>query len=171
MRAIGFLLAAWGWMLCLAVALAQEANSVETLLKQASEEARAGDFMAEKALLEEALRAEPGNLTAKARLRKASENAARALAAEKVLENVLLPKVDFADVSVKEAFDFLAQSVAKQRGDGSRVNLVWLVPPETMPSVTIQLTDIPASAAMKLVAESAGLKVAFEPHAVKVSAP
>jgi hypothetical protein len=93
------------------------------------------------------------------------------LAARRRLDGTILPKIDLRDASAKEAFDYTLQVINRSATDGKKTNIVWVVPSDYPNRVTLALDHVPASVALDYLAESAGLAVAYEEHAIKVSVP
>jgi len=92
------------------------------------------------------------------------------------LDEIIIPKIDFSDATIREAIDFLKQrAVALDTGeqDPSRrgINIVLkLAPnaPEAEQRISLSLTDIPLRVAIDYVAKAANLKLKVEPFAVVV---
>jgi general secretion pathway protein D len=92
------------------------------------------------------------------------------------LDEIIIPRVDFRDATIREALDFLKQrSVALDTTDQDPtrrgINIVLKVPvdsPEADARITLSLNDIPLRAAIDYVAKAANLKLKVEPYAVAV---
>jgi general secretion pathway protein D len=92
------------------------------------------------------------------------------------LDEIVIPRIDFQDVTVREALDFIKQRAAAldtTETDPTKkgVNIVLNVPetaPEASSRITLGLTDIPLRAAINYVANAANLKLKVEPYAVSV---
>ena len=92
------------------------------------------------------------------------------------LDEIIVPKVDFNEATVREALDFLklrAAALDANEPDPARkgVNIVVkLAPdaPEAAQRVSLNLADIPLRQAISYVAQAAGLKFKVEPYAVVV---
>ncbi|HEY6676626.1 MAG TPA: Amuc_1098 family type IV pilus outer membrane protein [Terrimicrobium sp.] len=92
------------------------------------------------------------------------------------LDEIIVPRVDFRDATIREALDFLKQrSVALDTTDEDPtrrgINIVLKVPadsPEADARITLSLNDIPLRAAIDYVAKAANLKLKIEPYAVAV---
>ena len=92
------------------------------------------------------------------------------------LDEIIIPRVDFRDATIREALDFLKQrSVALDTTDQDPtrrgINIVLKVPadsPEADARITLSLNDIPLRAAIDYVAKAANLKLKIEPYAVAV---
>jgi len=92
------------------------------------------------------------------------------------LDEIVIPRIDFQDVTVREALDFIKQRAAAldtTETDPAKkgVNIVLNIPesaPEANARITLGLTDIPLKAAINYVANAANLKLKVEPYAVSV---
>lgn len=92
------------------------------------------------------------------------------------LDEIIIPRVDFNDATIREALDFLKQravALDTSEQDPSRrgVNIVLkLAPdaPEAEQRISLSLTDIPLRVAIDYVAKAANLKLKIEPFAVVV---
>ncbi len=92
------------------------------------------------------------------------------------LDEIIIPRVDFRDATIREALDFLKQRAIAldiTEADPSRrgINIVLKVPPDSLEAearITLSLNDIPLRAAIDYVAKAANLKLKIEPYAVAV---
>lgn len=92
------------------------------------------------------------------------------------LDEIIIPRIDFQDATVREAIDFLKQRASTLDGsetDSAKkgVNIVLNLPENAAESearITLGLTDIPLRAAIDYVAKAANLKLKVEPYAVSV---
>ncbi len=92
------------------------------------------------------------------------------------LDEITIPRIDFQDVTIREALDFIKQRAAaldttEQDPAKKGVNIVLNIPegaPEGSARITLGLTDIPLRAAISYVANAANLKLKVEPYAVSV---
>ncbi len=92
------------------------------------------------------------------------------------LDEIIIPKIDFRDATIREALDFIKQRAAsldtvEQDPSKKGINIVPKLPPDSADSVsriTLSLTDVPLRAAIDYVARAANLKLKVEPYAVLV---
>ncbi len=61
---------------------------------------------------------------------------------EAALRSVIIPKVDFNDVSVREAIGYVAQRVKEISNGNLILNVVWIVPAENDYRVTLSLQQV-----------------------------
>ena len=92
------------------------------------------------------------------------------------LDEIIIPKIDFRDATVREALDFIKQrasSLDSVEQDPARkgINIVLKLAPDAAESgsrITLSLTDVPLRAAIDYVARAANLKLKVEPYSVVV---
>jgi general secretion pathway protein D len=92
------------------------------------------------------------------------------------LDEILIPRIDFRDATIREALDFIKQravTLDTSEEDPSRrgINIVLKAAadsPEANARITLSLNDIPLRAAIDYVAKAANLKLKIEPYAVAV---
>lgn len=92
------------------------------------------------------------------------------------LDEIVIPKIDFRDATVREALDFIRQRAAAldtTESDSTRKG-VNIVPKFSVDSIensariTLALSDVPLRAAIDYVARAANLKLKVEPFAVVI---
>ncbi|MEI6491651.1 MAG: Amuc_1098 family type IV pilus outer membrane protein [Verrucomicrobiota bacterium] len=92
------------------------------------------------------------------------------------LDEIVIPKIDFRDATVREALDFIksrAASLDSVEQDPAKkgINIVLKLAPDAAESearITLSLTDVPLRAAIDYVARAANLKLKVEPYSVVV---
>ena len=92
------------------------------------------------------------------------------------LDEIIIPRIDFRDATVREALDFIRQRAAALdtlESDPTRkgINVVLKLAPDSLEAatrITLSLTDVPLRAAIDYVARAANLKLKVEPFAVVV---
>ncbi len=92
------------------------------------------------------------------------------------LDEIIVPKIEFRDATVREALDFLKQRAAaldniEQDPTRKGINIVLKLSPEAVESasrITLSLTDVPLGTAIDYVARAANLKLKVEPYSVVV---
>ncbi len=92
------------------------------------------------------------------------------------LDEIIIPKIDFRDATIREALEFIRQRAAAldtSETDPSRkgINLVLKLAPgsaEEGVTINLALTDVPLRAAIDYVARAAGMKPKIEQYAVVV---
>jgi hypothetical protein len=161
-------------LLLLAVAPVQAQVSVQQMLSTAQTAYIRGDTDTAKKQFEEVLRADPKNQLAINYLRMIrvhDDQKPKGNSQEKALAAVILPKIEFREATIGSAFDFIKTAVGKASGGAQSVNFVLKIPPEqaNTQTVTLSLTNIPATEAIKYMADLANLEVAYDKYAVSIS--
>ena len=101
-------------------------------------------------------------------------NYAKALSLEKKLENLIFPKADVRDVTVREMVDFIRMRSKELDPEGKEINIT-LTAGAAKASETLRLTgndeDIPLSILLKKIAEGANLKLSVTAEGVVLDLP
>ena len=92
------------------------------------------------------------------------------------LDEIIIPRVEFHDATIREALDFIkaraaALDTTEQDPSHRGVNIVLEIgpdSPEANSRITLSLNDVPLRAAIDYVAKAANLKLKVEPYAVAV---
>lgn len=92
------------------------------------------------------------------------------------LDEIIVPRIDFADATIREALDFLRQratalDTTEQDPTRKGVNIVLKLQDDSAEAnarITLSLTEVPLRAAIEYVAKAANLKLKIEPYAVVV---
>ncbi len=134
---------------------------------------KAGDYAAAWTAYRNALKQNPNHAQARYRLREMELNKkAIAEAMRKgAWDKLILPELRLDGASLPEALDALAAAVGKASKGKLTPNPVVQDPENKLETakVTLNLRNIPASAALKYVVEQAGAKVRFDEHAVVIT--
>jgi hypothetical protein len=87
---------------------------------------------------------------------------------ERQLSAIIIPKIQFREATLSSALDFLKKEVDRLSGGRAPVSFVLQMPAEQANSltVTLNLTNIPASEAIRYLAELAGATVTYDTYAV-----
>jgi len=88
---------------------------------------------------------------------------------EASLKMIQIAKVSFTDAAAKDAMNYVGQQVEKETGGKQKLNIVWMVPEGKARPVTLALENIPATEALRYIADTAGLQLAYDAFAVKVT--
>jgi hypothetical protein len=88
---------------------------------------------------------------------------------ETSLKMIQIAKVSFTDAAAKDAMNYVGQQVEKETGGKQKLNIVWMVPEGKARPVTLALENIPATEALRYIADTAGLQLAYDAFAVKVT--
>jgi hypothetical protein len=150
-------------------------ESLTQIMTDAQVALQRGDLATAKKNFEIVTQLDPKNQVAQNYLRLVNTQLAAAPkgnAIEKQLGSVILPKVDFRDASIGSVFDYLRQQVPKLTNGKTNVNFVLQVPDQTLQSqtVTLQLSNVPFTVALKYLCDLADLQAEYQQYAIKVSA-
>ncbi|MGA7214140.1 MAG: hypothetical protein WBX20_08035 [Terrimicrobiaceae bacterium] len=131
---------------------------------------QAGDYATAGSLFESLLSIDPKNVVARNYLRAIAQRRKSGPGLEGALGKILIPKVDFRDVSVREAVAFVSQTVRELSGGKQSVNVVWLASPEQTANarVTLSLQNVPASDVLRYIGDSANLRFSYDAQAVTI---
>ena len=139
------------------------------LFQEAMRAYQAKEFDTARMLFEAVVSAEPKNQAAQNYLRLLAKSETGASGLEGTLEKITLPRLEMSGVSAREGMTYVLQQVVKQSGGNLKANLVWLVPEGKAGPVTLSMQNIPANEAMRYIAEMAGLSLAYDAYAIKVT--
>jgi hypothetical protein len=131
---------------------------------------QAGDYATARSLFESLLSIDPKNPAARNYLRAIAQRERSGPGLESALRKIVIPTVDFHDVTVREAVAFVSQKVRELSGGKQSVNVVWMVPAEQTASarVTLSLQNVPASEVLRYIGDASNLQISYDPLAVKI---
>lgn len=149
-------------------------QSVPQLLSAAQTAYMRGDSETAKKGFQEVLRVDPKNQLAINYLRMIAvqdSQKPKGNSQEKALQSVIIPKIEFREATLGAAFDFLKNAIGKASNGAQSVNFVLKLPPDQLntATVTLSLTNIPATEAIKYIAELAGVEVTYDKYAISIS--
>jgi hypothetical protein len=133
----------------------------------------AGDYATAKSLFESLLSMDPKNFAARNYLRAIEERERSGPGLESALSKIVIPTVDFQDVTVREAVAFVSQKVRELSDGKQSVNVVWMVTAEQTAGarVTLSLQNVPASEVLRYIGDASNLQVSYDALAVKIKPP
>lgn len=155
-----------------ALAVRAFAQGTPELLKDGQAAFLRGDLATAKRHFERVYELEPRNTVAIAYLRRIQMAQGKATAAppqrEKQIAAMVLPKVDFRQVALGEALEALRQQCARLYPQSAPVSFV--LPEASLAStpITLSLTNVPLTEALRYAAELARAQVAYEPYAIVI---
>lgn len=145
------------------------AQSAGQLATEGQRAYMSGDTVTAKAKFKLALEIDPGNVAARNYLRMIAAQEAKSGAGgqlEKQLGSVVLDRVEFRAATFREALEFLKQKAAAQ---GVAVSFVSQLPPEAAAKpVTLSLSKVPFSEALRYLCDANHAKYAVEKYAVVI---
>jgi hypothetical protein len=89
---------------------------------------------------------------------------------ERQVASVMIPQIQFKDATLGSALDYMKRAVNKESGGKVAVNFVVQLPPEQIntQTVTLSLSQVPFSEALKYLGTVASLDFVYEKYAIKV---
>jgi len=90
------------------------------------------------------------------------------------LDEIIIPRIDFNESSIKKAIAFIKKRAAdldEDDSDNKGINIVLKLPPDSPDAnvkITLSLTDVPLREVLRYVTAAANLKLKIEAHAVVV---
>ena len=147
--------------------LAAQQNEIQA---EAVRAFQAEDYATAKSLFESLLSIDPKNPAARNYLRAIAQREQGGPGLESALRKILIPTVDFRDVTVREAVAFVSQKVRELSGGKQTVNVVWLVSPEQTATarVTLNLRHVPASEVLRYIGAASNLRFSYDALALKI---
>jgi hypothetical protein len=147
-------------------------ESAQQLLTAAQVAYQKGDYEAAKRDFEMVLRIDPRNTTANGFMRLINAQQAKdggGAATEKALAQLIVPQIQFKDATLGSALEFMKKKAAELSGGKQAVNFV--VQPgidQTGTVVTVNLTNIPFTEALRYVGELANITFQYQKYAIVV---
>lgn len=136
---------------------------------------RKGDLARARSLFEAAALRNPQDQTAQTYLRAIAirQKQSPASSLETSLKTILIPRVNYQDVTVRAAVEYLSRQVSALSQGRQSLNVVWVVPglDSHEPRITLALQDVPASDVLRYILDLAGFKAASDASAVRISRP
>lgn len=98
----------------------------------------------------------------------ARKEAAQGATIESALRRIVIDQVNLKDVSAREAVEYVSQKVRAASKGKQVMNVVWMVPENLNPPVSLQLQNLPATEALRYILETSRLSASYEAHAVTI---
>jgi hypothetical protein len=163
-----FLLAAF----FLGVASAAWAADVQKYLTEGQTAFMRGDLVTARRNFEMASKLEPRNPTVVGFLKQIAAAEAKSASnqgAEQEFKGIIIPQIQFKEATFSAALDFLKQKVSDLTGGKKAVNFVLKLAPEQQNAqVTLSLTNIPFTEALRYIAELVDAQVEYQKYAVVI---
>jgi hypothetical protein len=152
--------------------LVSAGNSPQEIYTEAQRAFLRGDRETARMKFSQLLEMDPKDIRARNSLRlieqqdKADGGAATV---QRRLERMRIPKLEFRDATLDSALEYLRQQAEKLSGGETKLNFVVKLPPEQQAkTITLSLSDIPVTEAIKYVADLADVSVEYQAHAVMI---
>lgn len=147
-------------------------ESAQQLLSAAQLAYQRGDYESAKRDFEIVLRIDPRNTTANGFMRMINAQKGKdggGAATEKALAQLIIPQLQFKEATLGSALDFMKKKAAELSGGKQAVNFV--VQPgidQNGTVVTVNLTNIPFTEALRYVGELANITFQYQKYAIVV---
>jgi tetratricopeptide (TPR) repeat protein len=153
-------------------AVAETPPNADALVRQGIAAERAGNPDAARAAYEKALQINPNHADARFHLGqvKIRRDTIARQGRQAALTRVVLPTVQFAEASLRESLDALTRSITTQSNGELTPNFVIQDPDGKLnaKSVTMDLRNIPASAALQYILEQTGARARHDEFAIVI---
>jgi len=149
------------------------ADDVQKLLTEGQTAYVRGDMATAKRNFQLVNKADPRNPTAIGYLRQIAAYEKKnpgSASSEGEFKGIVIQKIEFREATLAAALDFMKKKVADATGGKKSVNFVLQLSPEQQNApVTLNLSDIPFTEALRYIAESINAKVEYQKFAVVIS--
>lgn len=150
-----------------------DAPEVQEYLREGQAAFVSGDYAKAKAAFQMVYSIDPRNLTAinfLKRIKVAEGSQPKYTDQQQSLAGVIIPQIQFRDATVGAAFDFLKKAVEKQTGGKQAANFVLQLPAEQVntQTVTLNLTNVPFTEAVRYLAELVNATVSYDRYAIMI---
>jgi len=146
---------------------------VQALIAEGQAAYQKGDIDKAKMAFENAYSMDSRNLVVIGYLRRIKvdeQSRPKKIDREKQLAAIIIPEIKFREATIGSAVDFIKKAVDKQTGGKSGVSFVIQLPAEQVntQTVTLNLSGIPATEALRYLAELVNATVAYDSYAVVI---
>jgi len=151
---------------------AATAPEIQQLLKEGQESYQKGDIEGAKSAFEMVYSLDSRNITAinyLTRIRAMKGTAPKGgVPIERQVASVMIPQIQFRDATLGSAVDYLKKAVVRESGGKVAVNFVVQLPAEQVATqtVTLSLSKVPFTEAVKYLASVANLDVEYQKYAI-----
>ncbi len=150
---------------------ATPARAQASLITEAQREYAAGNYSSAKTKFELVLAADPKNVVAKNYLKMiaaAESQAGPGAKTEAQLKKLILPQVEIREATLDSALEYLRQQAAKASGDKLKPSFVLQPGVNSAAPVTLRLSNIPFTEALRYVGELAAVQFSIDQYAISV---
>ncbi|MBX7208321.1 MAG: hypothetical protein K1X78_08435 [Verrucomicrobiaceae bacterium] len=146
-----------------------DAKDINTVFQQGRAAYYRGDMETAKALLTQVAAAAPNHFETKALLAQINTYAKADDSLKKTYGGVVIPKIDFADVTLAEAVQALGLMSKTASGGKVSPNIIVKNPEMAKKPVTLNLANIPMTEVIDYLARMSGGRAVYEKHAVVIA--
>ena len=147
-------------------------SKASTLYKQGLHAIDQGQADLARACFQEVLRLQPSNTSAKFQLKRLNVTSGSLLAKKRQLQlkKIIIPVVDFDDLTLPEALDAIKALIQKQPDKKFTPNFLVQDPTDVFEErkFTLKLGNLPASVILQYCLENARATARFDPHAIVI---
>jgi hypothetical protein len=150
-----------------------QSPEVQALLTEGQTAYQKGDLAAAKSAFEMVYSMDSRNVTAinfLRRIKVEETSQPRALSQDRQLAAIILPEIKFRDATLDSVFAYFKKTVERQSGGKTVISFVVQLPPEqvTTQTITLNLTNVPVTEALRYVGELANANIVYEKYAILV---
>lgn len=87
------------------------------------------------------------------------------------MKTIIIPKIEFTDVPLPEALNFLRAEARKHDPQKTGVNIVLLTREESPPKITLKLNNLSLSSSLGFITELTGYVYEVRQEAIVISKP
>lgn len=158
-------------LLTFALGASTFAADVQRLLSEAQTAMIRGDLETAKRSFQIVYQLDPKNAVAIGGLRQIAVQEAKSgggASIEKQFAQVILPQVQFKEATFTEALDFLKKKVTEASGGKQTANFVVQPGIDQNAKVTLSLTNVPFTEALRYMAELVSAKAEYQKYAIVI---
>lgn len=147
------------------------AHAAESLATEAQRDFAAGRYNEAKTKFETILASNPKNVAAKNYLKMiaaAEAEAGPGSKSESAFKKLILPKVEIREATLDSTLEYLRQQADKASNGKLKPNFVVQPGVDTSAPVTLRLSEIPFTEALRYVGDLARVRFSFEAYAISV---
>jgi hypothetical protein len=149
--------------------MAQSASDLNAVFQQGRAAFYKGDLEQAKLLLTQVQTVSPNHFETKALLAQIKTYEKTDSSSKKVYSAVVIPKLDFSDVTLSEAFQGLGAMAKNASGGKVTPNFVVKNPELGSRRLTLALTNVPLTDAVDYLVRMTNAKAVYEKYAVMIS--
>lgn len=160
-------------LLAAPAAFAADSPEVQEYLREGQAAFLRGDYASAKSAFQMVYSIDPRNMTAinfLKRIKVAEETRPKYTDQQQSLAGIVIPQIQFREATLGSALDFLKKAVEKQTGGKQAANFVVQLPAEQVntQTVTLNLTNVPFTEAVRYLAELANATVSYDRYAIMI---
>ena len=155
---------------CSLITVVSAADDINTLFQQGRTAYYAGNFELAHKLLDQVHTMNPRHFETNALLGQINAQAKVEASLQKQYSAVVIPKFTVTDATLQESLEFLSMLSKKATGDKVQPNFIVKSPDLNKSTITLALTNVPMTEAIRYLADMSKTKATWDKHAVIFSA-